>query len=130
MAGSLRVLIVDDDPTCRRVAVEALSRLGYDARTASGGREALDLLGRMRVDLVLMDCQMPDLDGLEATRELRQRDNPVPIVAYTTLDGAGDRARCRAAGMDDFLRKPLRHAELRAVLGRWLAGAAPASGAG
>ncbi len=130
MAGTPRVLIVDDDPLCRDVAVKTLTRLGIDAETASDGYEALEILARRPYDLVLMDRQMPGLDGLDVTRRLRQRGDLVPVVGFTSLDGDTDRARCAAAGMNDFLHKPLRLAELRAVIGRWLSGdAAPPVGA-
>lgn len=118
IASSLRVLIVDDDPVNRLVVAEALARLGHKAHAVRDGREALASLGREDYDLVLMDCQMPGLGGLEATRRLRRLGHQVRVVAYTSLDDATIRDRCLAAGMDDLLPKPFELRELRAVMHR------------
>lgn len=88
------------------------------------GRQALDILAGEAVDLVLMDCQMPELDGFAATAALREReagsDNHLPVIAVTANAMKGDRERCAAAGMDDYLAKPYTGEELLAVLARWL----------
>ena len=118
------VLVVEDNPVNRSVAVSMLTRLGHRADVAHDGRDALDALEQRAYDAVLMDCQMPELDGYEATRELRRREagGPrVPVIALTAHAMESDRQRCLAAGMDDYLAKPLRLAALGAALDRWLA---------
>jgi two-component system sensor histidine kinase/response regulator len=107
------------------VAVAVLRKLGFQADVAANGVEALDALRRQSYDLVLMDCQMPEMDGFEATAAVRSAPpaelNPqVPIVALTAHAMKGDRERCLAAGMDDYLAKPLQIDEVKSVLRRWL----------
>ena len=120
-----RVLVVDDNPVNQLVTVRAVGSLGYLAEVVSGGREALAALERDHFDLVLMDCQMPEMDGYTATAEIRRRElaagveRPVPIVAMTANAIEGDEERCRAAGMDDYLRKPIRMTVLGDALKRW-----------
>ncbi|HQU15581.1 MAG: hypothetical protein B7Z66_00855 [Chromatiales bacterium 21-64-14] len=118
-----RILVVEDNAVNQQVAVGMLKRLGCGADTVANGREALQALEARRYDLVLMDCQMPEMDGYEATAEIRRRGDAggrVPIVAMTAYTLKGDRDRCFAVGMDDYLSKPLRLDSLRAVLVRWL----------
>ena len=131
-----RVLVVEDN-IANLVAVRMVEKLGYRANVAANGTEALDP-GRDRYDAVLMDCQMPEMDGFEATREIRRRegaDGHTPIIAMTASALAGDRERCLAAGMDDYISKPFRADELAAALQRWVptprgeAGTATATGA-
>jgi signal transduction histidine kinase/FixJ family two-component response regulator len=122
---SCRILLVEDNEINRRIASAMLSGLGYSADTAADGFHALDAVARTQYDLILMDCQMPGMDGFEATRKLRQSETNgrrVPIVALTANAMAEDRDRCLAAGMDDYLAKPLRPGILRDTLSRWLAG--------
>jgi PAS domain S-box-containing protein len=118
------ILVVEDEPISRLILGRMLEKLGYRVATAENGREALAALERDRFDLVLMDCQMPEMDGYEATRQLRQREGEsgasLPVVAVTAHAGVGDRERCLAAGMNDYLSKPFREAELVTVLDRWL----------
>jgi CheY-like chemotaxis protein len=125
-----RVLLAEDNAVNRKVATEMLRRLGLEVATARDGREALQMVQAERFDLVLMDCQMPELDGLEATRRLRdsQSDGTLrtPIIALTANAMKGDRDRCLAAGMDDYLAKPVRLGALARCLTRWLPGEAPA----
>jgi CheY-like chemotaxis protein/HPt (histidine-containing phosphotransfer) domain-containing protein len=107
------------------VARKLLDRLGLEVDAAKDGRVAVDAVHRTRYDLVLMDCQMPEMDGYEATREIRVREAVMkrarlPIVAMTANAMAGDRERCFEAGMDDYLAKPLDIAQLREVLAKWL----------
>jgi len=109
------------------VALIMLKKLGIAADTASNGIEALEALERGRYDLVLMDMQMPDMDGTEATRIIREleikaasRPIPVPIVAMTAYAMQGDREKCLAAGMDDYLAKPVTVASLSSMLEKWL----------
>ena len=99
-----------------------LHRLGYLVRTANQGHEALAILRAEKIDLILMDCQMPDLDGYETTRELRAwggRFADLPVIALTASAMDEDRQRCMAAGMNDFLSKPGILATLAATLDRW-----------
>ena len=132
-----RILLAEDNAINRQVAVELLAGVGLNAETAANGREALEKTGRGDYDLILMDVQMPVMDGLEATRLLRARPGwaHVPIVAMTANAFAEDRARCLQAGMDDFVAKPVEPESLFSTLLKWLprraetsppAGAAPA----
>jgi two-component system, sensor histidine kinase and response regulator len=115
------VLLVEDQAVNAMLAERLLGRLGVHATRAHHGREALEWLKRQRFDLVLMDCQMPELDGYEATRQLRRAESgvlepQVPVVAMTAHAMAGDREKCLAAGMDDYLTKPLDLARLKRTL--------------
>ena len=128
--GRWRVLLAEDNRVNQNVAVKLLAKLGCDADVAANGAEAVDLLAAAEYDLVLRDCQMPELDGYEATAAIRRRElaggRRIPIVAMTANAMEGDRERCLEAGMDDYVSKPVSRASLGAVLGRWLhAGAAP-----
>jgi CheY-like chemotaxis protein len=119
-----RVLVVEDQPLNREVAIGILNALGIRAETANDGRSALERLGRERFDAVLMDCEMPVMDGIAATAELRRREPPgthLPVIALTADATPDGRAACLAAGMDDYLAKPFTRAALRATLERWLA---------
>ena len=120
------VLVVEDNDVNQVVAVGILEHLGFSADVADDGRVALDLLRRTPYDVVLMDCQMPVLDGYQATRALRTLEGPdrrTPVVALTASAVAGERERCLAAGMDDYLTKPITPADVDAVLSRWAPGA-------
>jgi CheY-like chemotaxis protein len=120
----LRILLAEDNPVNRKLALRILAKLGYDADVAVDGLEVIAALERQPYDLVLMDVQMPELDGLEATRQIRARwpDDGPRIVAMTANAMAEDREACLVAGMDDYLAKPIRVAELTAAL----AGSQPA----
>ncbi|MEO8449615.1 MAG: PAS domain S-box protein [Gemmatimonadota bacterium] len=123
------ILLVDDNVVNQKVAVRMLERLGYRVDTASNGREALELWARVPYDLIFMDCQMPVMDGYEATTEIRrleERATRIPVVAFTANAMKGDRDRCLEAGMDDYLTKPIRLEELKAILGKWMESPAPA----
>ena len=119
---SLKVLLVEDNPVNQRVARTMLERLGLRPVLASHGLEALARLGETRFDVIFMDVQMPEMDGLTATREIRHRlpahDQPV-IIALTANALSGDREKCLEAGMDDYLSKPARQDELRQRLEYW-----------
>jgi signal transduction histidine kinase len=114
----LRILLVEDNPINQRVAVKMLERLGYRARVASDGRQALEMLDQEPAEVVLMDVHMPILDGLEACRILRGRGSQVQIVAMTASASQEEQARCMEAGMDDFLSKPILIEALTQVLRR------------
>jgi PAS domain S-box-containing protein len=119
-----RILLAEDNPVNQKVALHMLQKGGYDVTVAWTGREAVELVARERFDLVLMDVQMPEMDGFAATAAIRRaealRDDRLPIVAMTAHSMAGDRERCLAAGMDAYISKPIRSADLFAVLEREL----------
>ena len=120
-----RVLLVEDHPVNRHFAFLLLKRLGVEVETANDGIEALDRLERSDFDAILMDVQMPRMDGFEATRCIRQQeaisgDRHVPIIAMTAHAMAGDRERCLEAGMDGYLSKPIHCEALRSTLHRWI----------
>jgi signal transduction histidine kinase/FixJ family two-component response regulator len=123
-AASPLVLVVEDSPVNRLVAVHVLERCGFRSHVVNDGREALGALSTQRYDAVLMDCQMPDIDGYEATRELRRREagraRHTPVIAMTAHAMAGDREKCLDAGMDDYIAKPVRSQTLVDVLRRWI----------
>jgi signal transduction histidine kinase/CheY-like chemotaxis protein len=129
---ALRVLLAEDNPVNQAMATAMLEALGCRVRAADNGREAVRALADEAFDLVLMDCQMPEMDGFEATAIIRAHERQSdgrrrPIVALTANAMKGDRERCLAAGMDDFLSKPFRKEQLRAVLERWTGGDRPQS---
>lgn len=116
-----RVLVVDDNPINLKVATRMVERFGCETVRAENGQQALDRTSEERFDLVLMDMQMPEMDGLEATRRLRTRgDTQLAVVALTANAMPGDREKCLAAGMDGYLSKPLRVDELEGCLQRYL----------
>ena len=118
-----RILLVDDHPVNRLIVLRQLKSLGYAAEAAVDGRQALAILTEKPFDLVLMDCQMPELDGYETTRRIRAGETHqvrIPIIAVTAHAMKGDREKCLASGMDDYVTKPIRSPELAAILDRWL----------
>ena len=116
------MLLVEDEPVNQEVARLFLADVGLDVAIAGNGRVAVDMLRESNFDLVLMDMQMPEMDGLEATRQIRQLPGrqQVPIVAMTANAFAEDRAQCMAAGMNDFLSKPVEPEKLFETVLRWL----------
>ncbi len=134
-APSASVLLAEDNEINQEVASEMLASLGYTCRCVRNGREAVEAVREGFPDLVLMDCQMPEMDGYEATRNIRlwetreapegRRGKRLPIVALTAHAMTGDRERCLDAGMDDYLTKPLEPAELARTLAHWLPTPAP-----
>jgi PAS domain S-box-containing protein len=128
----LRVLVAEDNPVNQRLAAIQLQKQGHTVALASSGTEALVALERQPVDLVLMDLQMPGMDGLEATRRIRQREGAgphIPIIAITAYAMKGDRERCLAAGMNGYLIKPVRGEDLLRALEAAIPAAAEPDGA-
>jgi CheY-like chemotaxis protein len=122
-AGEPRILVAEDNVVNQVVILRSLERLGYRAELAANGLEVLDAMGDGPYAAVLMDCQMPEMDGYEATETWRLREGPgrrTPIVALTASAMEGDRERCLAAGMDDYLTKPVRLEALAAMLAHWV----------
>jgi CheY-like chemotaxis protein/HPt (histidine-containing phosphotransfer) domain-containing protein len=120
-----RLLLAEDNITNQRVAQGILQKLGFRADVVANGREAIQSLKSIPYDLVLMDCQMPEMDGYEATRAIREPAsgvcNPqIPIIAMTAYAMQGDRERCLRAGMNDYVSKPVQHEALAETLDRWL----------
>ncbi|OPY51246.1 MAG: hybrid sensory histidine kinase BarA [Methanosaeta sp. PtaU1.Bin060] len=119
-ARDLRILLAEDNMVNSRMATLMIKKLGYEVDSVANGREVLEALERQPYDLILMDVQMPEMDGLEATREIRRRwpSNGPRIVAFTAYAIQGDREKCLEAGMDDYLSKPINLEDLRAALER------------
>jgi signal transduction histidine kinase/CheY-like chemotaxis protein len=118
-----RILVAEDNPINQKVALHQLNRLGYQADVAADGREVLAALARIEYDVVLMDCQMPEMDGFETTMEIRKNEPPghhLIVVAMTAYGLEGDRERCLDAGMDDYISKPVRMETLEEVLDRFV----------
>jgi CheY-like chemotaxis protein len=119
-----RVLVVDDNAANQKVALRMVERLGYRGDVAGTGAEATAMVARGHYDAVLMDCQMPEMDGYEASRQIRHNERGgrrMPIIAMTADAVADERDRCLAAGMDDYITKPIKLHVVAAVLERWLA---------
>ncbi|MBX3209023.1 MAG: response regulator [Labilithrix sp.] len=129
-----RVLVAEDNLINQEVAVGMLEQLGCEVSVVGDGRRACEALRREAFDLVLMDCQMPEMDGFQATREIRREEasrgpRRVPVIALTANALAGDRERCLEAGMDDFLSKPFNRADLFETVCRWAPAAEDAAAA-
>src|SRR6266404_4980506 len=143
--ASARILLVDDDPINQMVALGLLRRRGWEATAAANGKEALQVLAQQQFDLILMDLQMPELDGFQTASIIRQneagpppdasgqetlnmretnnsRGKHIPIIALTTASQPGVREKCLAAGMDDFLNKPVNPRELYGMIEKYLGG--------
>jgi len=124
IGGHRRVLVVEDNEVNQKVAARLLEQYGLDVDVVTNGRDAVDAAATVPYAAVFMDCQMPEMDGYDATRAIREdervRGGRVPIVAMTAAAMQGDRERCLAAGMDDYLAKPLRSAEVRTAVERWV----------
>ncbi len=121
----VRILLAEDNPTNQLLARTILKKIGYQVDAVANGKEALDALGAASYDLILMDCQMPEMDGYEATRRIRKGDqglpNPhLPVIAMTANAMQGDREKCLEAGMNDYIAKPVNPKALAETLERWL----------
>jgi CheY-like chemotaxis protein len=127
-ARNLNVLVAEDNRINVLLATALLGKMGHTVHTVGNGREALEALAARAFDIVLMDVHMPEMDGLEATRRIREaekvgrRKSRTPIVALTASTLEGDRQVCNDAGMDDFLAKPLDPQALTAVFDRYILG--------
>jgi CheY-like chemotaxis protein/HPt (histidine-containing phosphotransfer) domain-containing protein len=125
----VRILVAEDNTINQKVALAQLKELGYTAETVANGLEVLDAIQRFPYDLILMDCQMPELDGFDATRRIREREKaladsnrpkaPIHVIAMTANAMLGAREKCLEAGMDDYISKPVELDELKTALERW-----------
>ncbi len=126
-----RILLVEDNPVNQKLSTKLLEKFGYLCDLASDGMEAFKLFQCIKYDLILMDCQMPGVDGYDTTRMIRQTETAlgdhIPIVALTANAMKGDREKCLEAGMDDYLAKPIESASLREMIDRWLSANAKSS---
>ena len=121
----VRILVAEDNIVNQKVILGLLKKLGLKADTVANGQETIDALGQIPYDIVLMDCQMPIMDGYEATKLIRTMTSPVldhaiPIIALTANAMKGDREKCLLAGMDDYLAKPIKPKGLVAALEKWM----------
>jgi len=126
-SSNRKILIAEDNDINQIVTTKVLANAGYACDVADNGKKALEALSNQAYDLVLMDCQMPEMDGFEATREFRQREatsglkmRPLPIIALTANAMGGDRERCLDAGMTDYLSKPIDPARLIDLIEQYL----------
>ncbi len=126
-----RILVAEDNAVNQQLVVHMLGRTGWDVDLAATGMEAVHAVASTRYDLILMDCQMPAMDGFEATRAIRAQESltassssgassGLPIIALTANAMTGDRERCLTAGMDDYLSKPFTQEDLLSIVNRWL----------
>lgn len=123
MQKQVRILVADDQAVNRKLTVRRLQKLGFAVDTVENGRQALEALSRSSYGLIFMDCHMPEMNGFEATMEMRRREGSgqrTPVIALTASVRGRDREQCLAAGMDDFVQKPVSEPELLRVLSQWI----------
>jgi CheY-like chemotaxis protein len=126
---NIRILVAEDNPVNQTLALKLLEKLGYMAEAVDNGKKAVAALEKTDYDLVLMDVQMPEMDGLEATRTIRDPksrvlNHEIPIVAFTAHAMKGDRERCLESGMDDYISKPVKPEHLAEIIAKNLNGQA------
>ncbi|MBS2036859.1 CHASE domain-containing protein [bacterium] len=121
--AGFRVLLAEDNVVNQKVATHLLKKMGAQVDVVANGREALEMANHLHYDVILMDCQMPEMDGYEATRRIRSQNPTVPIIALTAHAMKGERQNCLEAGMNDYLSKPISNEALRQTLVSWLANA-------
>ncbi|HOD35166.1 MAG TPA: response regulator [Syntrophales bacterium] len=125
-SAGARILVVEDNPLNQKLALRMLEKLGCHADLAGNGRDAVSLVEKGGYDLVFMDCQMPEMDGYEASAIIRRREKEsgghLPIIAMTAHTLTGDRDKCMEAGMDDYISKPIRKEDILHVIGKWMPG--------
>ncbi len=125
----IRILLAEDNIINQKVALRHLEKIGYQADAVANGKEVLSALERIPYDLVLMDVQMPEMDGFEATAAIRRKERAtgghIPIIAMTAHAMKGDRERCLGAGMDDYVPKPIQPQSIIDVIGRWVNNVVP-----
>ncbi len=120
-AEAIKILMAEDNPINQRVGKLILQRAGYDIDLVADGNEAVAAHRAHRYELILMDCQMPRMDGFEASRRIRLLGQPQPVIVAVTANAlVGERERCLSAGMDDYLSKPFQAEQLIAVVRKWL----------
>jgi CheY-like chemotaxis protein len=122
--SSLNILLAEDNPVNQKVALRVLKHLGYQADVVNNGREAIEAISAKSYDLILMDIQMPEMNGLEATQYIRERENasqlnPIAIVAITANATHDDQFTCSDAGMNDYISKPIQIDKLKDILQRY-----------
>lgn len=123
MANILKVLVVEDNVINQKVVVKMLERMQLQPTVAVNGKEAMQMFSMQPYDLVFMDIQMPEMDGLEATRAIRSMEKPgahAVIIALTANAMQGDRERCLQSGMDDYLAKPIKQVDIETIIDKWL----------
>jgi CheY-like chemotaxis protein len=120
MRYPLHILIAEDNPVNQKLAIRVLSKLGYQSDVASNGIEAIEAFTRSKYDLIFMDVQMPDMDGIEATQKIRSSPGLQPVIIAMTANAMqGDREQCIKAGMDDYISKPVNLDELVLIIEKW-----------
>jgi CheY-like chemotaxis protein len=116
----LTILLAEDNPINMRLGLQVLSKLGYNADSAFHGKDVLEAMRHKQYDIILMDIQMPEMDGLETTRFIRRQSNYQPVIVAMTANAMqGDKEICLAAGMDDYMSKPIKFENLIGVLKKW-----------
>ena len=119
---SMRILMAEDNPINQRVGKLILARAGFNIDLVGDGSEALEAHRASPYDVILMDCQMPTMDGFEASRQIRHLNSPQPVIIAVTANAlVGERERCLNAGMDDYLSKPFQAEQLVALVKKWIA---------